>query len=787
MADVDIYSPNPVVLPEHASVRRRFRNYDKVDSRHHSRFDTRTLFYDIHLDAASNRLTGVGPAPLNLRLLLQCMSVRAGGRKLRWRVSSIKQLAFFRSQPLAETAGTSLSVEFRFKEFSQALNLPKSVPGIDDADADCPLTISTLQKDNHPVWIADWLKWHHRAHGVNRAVLYDNGSGNREELIDCLRKLELDMRIVFVNWGFPFGNRPTKSLQLGSLNHCRMRFAIRGGYCINNDVDEYLHLAQGDLLGYLRGKLSSPAPGAVMYQSVTIPNIVQGGSSPPRVFDFRFASIEKRRGDLKRLRRHFQNPKYIYSFDDIGYNGVHTTDSIRNLPFARRYSLGRIAKYLMRKMLREGYKSIRRYVGNFTYTRPRIDAVYADYYELCFLHFKGLSTGWRNHGEVPQLDYDPDVHKTEYRIRHIADLVADEEYRATNSFLKPSMRFGLVMLDKNFGGMQKAFVNYAAELAALGHPVLCVIRHGAAVEQLLRENRVHGIAAISNRFGFNDPFAVSAIARSLGGHFDDEGSCFAMTFGARATYFTGRSRSRGQRWKIVASLPNSINAKYYEKADILIPSTAKMANPDYHKGLVDPHFSEVIPRFSRVNPVSVVKRRGIIRNLFAAGRFVEKKGFHVLLQAVSEVRKEFPDIGLEIAGDGPQHDRLSQLINRLGLDAAVELTGFTYDVPGQMRRSDMVIVPSVHEPFGNILLEAMASGTPIVATRNDGALELLDNSTATLCDIGSSASLASAMMEAIRNPRQASERAAQALEVFRQNYTADAIMPRLMSVLEQLR
>ena len=283
MAEAGICDPNPVILPEHASMRRRFRNSDKVDPRQLGWFDTRTLFYDIHFDIAGSRLTGVGPGLLNLRSLLRSMSVHVDGQMLKWKASSIKGLTFFKSEPLAGTAEFRLSVEFRFKEFSAVFRLPKSVSGVDGAGADCPLTISTLQKDNELVWITDWLKWHHRAHGVGRLVLYDNGSGNRT----------------------------TKSCQLGSLNHCRMRFAIRGGYCINNDVDEYLHLSQGDLLGYLKRKLGSPAPGAVMYQSVTIPNIAASGSRPPRVLDFRFASVNRRGGDSKLLRRHFQNPKYI--------------------------------------------------------------------------------------------------------------------------------------------------------------------------------------------------------------------------------------------------------------------------------------------------------------------------------------------------------------------------------------------------------------------------------------------------------------------------------------------
>ena len=55
-----------------------------------------------------------------------------------------------------------------------------------------------------------------------------------------------------------------------------------------------------------------------------------------------------------------------------------------------------------------------------------------------------------------------------------------------------------------------------------------------------------------------------------------------------------------------------------------------------------------------------------------------------------------------------------------------------------MKQSDLFVIPSLSEPFGNILLEAMATGTPIVATRNDGALHLLNGETAIFVDKASS-------------------------------------------------
>ncbi len=351
------------------------------------------------------------------------------------------------------------------------------------------------------------------------------------------------------------------------------------------------------------------------------------------------------------------------------------------------------------------------------------------------------------------------------------------------------MKISLIMMDKHYGGIQNAFVDHAIEMSRRNIPIQCIFRKGSVVDTAVLESSTSSIARIQNRFGFADPIAIRCIDRCLREFFADERQAYVISFGARATYFAGQLKRTLSRqplsFKLAASLPNRINHKYYRFADVLIPTTAAMATVEYHRNLVTPPFSEVVPLFCRVPPINTVATKPV-KNLFAAGRMVRKKGLEDLINAMCQVRLACPQIHLQIAGDGPELDRLTEVRRASGSEDCVEFLGYREDVPALIAQADMLIVPSVNEPFGIILLEGMATGTPIVTTRSHGALEILDSSMAKFADIASPASLAGAIIEAVNHPEQTFQRAENALAKFKRCYTPDAVIPQILAVLRQL-
>ena len=112
------------------------------------------------------------------------------------------------------------------------------------------------------------------------------------------------------------------------------------------------------------------------------------------------------------------------------------------------------------------------------------------------------------------------------------------------------MRIALVMLDKNYGGMQQDFLNYSIELSKRGFPVLCVIRNESVVEGKLRKVGISSIAAINNRFGFHDPFAIRQIGEALDDFFHCPPPHIVQSFGSRTTLFASKLKSQVRRWQI---------------------------------------------------------------------------------------------------------------------------------------------------------------------------------------------------------------------------------------------
>src|SRR5690606_33124329 len=102
------------------------------------------------------------------------------------------------------------------------------------------------------------------------------------------------------------------------------------------------------------------------------------------------------------------------------------------------------------------------------------------------------------------------------------------------------------------------------------------------------------------------------------------------------------------------------------------------------------------------------------------GRLQPVKNQALLIAACGDLCRTRPDLGdrfeLRIVGDGPERDRLSAALVMAGLADRATITGWQDDVPGMLHGFSVFVLPSLNEGISNTVLEAMATGLPVIAT-----------------------------------------------------------------------
>lgn len=104
------------------------------------------------------------------------------------------------------------------------------------------------------------------------------------------------------------------------------------------------------------------------------------------------------------------------------------------------------------------------------------------------------------------------------------------------------------------------------------------------------------------------------------------------------------------------------------------------------------------------------------RLIGTVGRLTSQKGMEYFLAAAQKLLKEFPDLLFAIVGDGPDRQKLEQMARELEIEKSIRFTGARSDMPGVYASLDLFVLASIAEGMPMALLEAMASGRPVVAT-----------------------------------------------------------------------
>ena len=215
----------------------------------------------------------------------------------------------------------------------------------------------------------------------------------------------------------------------------------------------------------------------------------------------------------------------------------------------------------------------------------------------------------------------------------------------------------------------------------------------------------------------------------------------------------------------------------FRNNDLIVSNTPGIAEACQTLGWQKP--IKVISNFPRPVSIAPISRAAMATPedafvVAGSGRFVDRKGFDTLLSAVATL----PEAWLWLIGEGEKRAELEALASHLGIAERTRFTGWVEEPMNYVASASAFVMPSRHEPFGNVVLEAWQASVPVVSTRSEGPSWFIrDGQDALMCEIDDTAG----MVAAIARLRDDPELSAQLVAAGRKRLAAEFTMERVVA------
>lgn len=335
------------------------------------------------------------------------------------------------------------------------------------------------------------------------------------------------------------------------------------------------------------------------------------------------------------------------------------------------------------------------------------------------------------------------------------------------------------MLSKGLGGIEQSFLDYTEALLLRGHFVGVVTHPRAAVNAALDRMAVSQ-TTLPNRgvWDRQAPGKLAAFVRALRAD-------IVIAHGNRAILFAGKGLSGELP---VVGVAHNYQFQYLHHADVVFALTRHMAAAIHERTGFPPERICVMPNMIRMSGGGFVRRTwGDTPVIGAMGRFVPKKGMDVFLQALALLRENGCAFRARIGGGGEEEAVLKRLARRLQLTEYVEFTGWVKDKQAFFDGIDIFCLPSHHEPFGIVLLEALAQKLPVVATDTEGPSEtIVHGRNGVIVPRADPEALAAGLVALLEDESRARGLAGEGWRTARQHFEMGRMAQYLSGVLEDI-
>ncbi len=331
--------------------------------------------------------------------------------------------------------------------------------------------------------------------------------------------------------------------------------------------------------------------------------------------------------------------------------------------------------------------------------------------------------------------------------------------------------------------------------------VCCIMGHGPIGEKLETSGVPVYYLHLKNIFDIGAIFRFKAVIRDFQPnilityliHADLFGRVFGRVFGVQKVICSVRVKLI--QWKyipllILDGLTSALVTHYHFNSQTVADMYLKYFFLSKKKVTVIPNGLEIEKYQISVDKIAKCKELGIPDNIpliGCIGRLEKQKGHRYLLEAFALLSKENIPSFLILVGTGSEKEQLEILSKKLGIESSIKFLGMRNDIPEILQIMDIFVLPSLYEGMSNALMEAMATGLPIIATNIPENKELIENEVSgILVPMKSSKKLAVALKRNINNPGKCTLIASIAKNTIMMRYSIDTISQKYITFINKI-
>ncbi|MHC8508518.1 MAG: glycosyltransferase [Rhodospirillales bacterium] len=333
-----------------------------------------------------------------------------------------------------------------------------------------------------------------------------------------------------------------------------------------------------------------------------------------------------------------------------------------------------------------------------------------------------------------------------------------------------------IMAGAEYGGAEVFFVRLVTALGRAGLDQRAVIRtHARRAEALAQGGAAPEQLRFGGAFDFKTPRRLQAVADEYAPH-------IVMTWMNRASSMAPKGD-----WVTIGRQGGYYDLKYYKKCGHMIGNTQDIVDAMTAKGWPAER-AHYVPNFVSADAPKPAPREKMFTPkgaplVVALGRLHTNKAFDVLVRALAKL----PNVYLWLAGEGPERAALERLAEETGVKPRVRFLGWREDADALLAAADIFVCPSRHEPLGNVVLEAWAQSTPVIAADATGPAALIeDGRTGLLVPMDDAAALSRAIRTLADDADQRARLGAAGRAAFEGQFTERAVVGRYLDLFQSL-